>query len=221
LQRLASSSHSLFHSAIRLPSNVRYRRAGSGTPQHRRGAKRAPDPSKGAYRLRRAERSRSCEMGLRGGQRQALCLFTPSVALAAHLRTTFRSASRCSARLHGHCLQRPYFGSSFASVPADFPYLPKFNCATVNREALRARRKIIAGRQSSGPARQRGDMKTVRELSVGRPCITLGFVLRETASRISYRDRHGTSKFISKRWAVHTEPCPSCPDCPKTIYPEG
>ena len=28
-------------------------------------------------------------------------------------------------------------------------------------------------------------MKTVRELSVGRPCTTLGFVLRETASRIS------------------------------------
>jgi hypothetical protein len=53
-------------------------------------------------------------------------------------------------------------------------------------------------------------VKTVRELSVGRPCITLGFVLRETASRISYRDHHGTSKFISKRWAVHTEPCPSC-----------
>jgi hypothetical protein len=49
--------------------------------------------------------------------------------------------------------------------------LPKFNCATVNREALRARRKIIAGtgRQSSGPARQGGySVKTVRELSVGR-----------------------------------------------------
>ena len=93
----------------------------------------------------------------------------------------------------------------------------------MNREALRARRKIIAGtgRQSSGPARQGGySVKTVRELSVGRPCITLGFVLRETASRISYRDRHGTSKFISKRWAVHTEPCPSCPDYPKAKYPD-
>ena len=63
-------------------------------------------------------------------------------------------------------------------------------------------------------------MKTVRELSVGRPCVTLGFVLRETVSRISYRDRHGTSKFISKRWAVHTEPCPSCPDYPKAKYPD-
>jgi hypothetical protein len=60
-------------------------------------------------------------------------------------------------------------------------------------------------------------VKTVRELSVAGPCIILGLVLRETARRISYRDRHGTSKFISKRrWAVHTEPCPSCPDCPKT-----
>ena len=71
----------------------------------------------------------------------------------------------------------------------------------MNREALRARRKVIAGtgRQSAGPTRGYS-VKTVRELSVGRPCITLGLVLRETASRISYRDRHGTSKFISKRW---------------------
>jgi hypothetical protein len=61
-------------------------------------------------------------------------------------------------------------------------------------------------------------MKTVRELTVAGPCITLGVVLRETASRISYRDRYGTSKFISKRWAVHTEPCPSCPDYPKADY---
>ena len=90
----------------------------------------------------------------------------------------------------------------------------------MNREALRARRKVIAGlcRQSSGPGGY--SVKTVRELSVGGPCITLGFVLRETASRISYRDRHGTSKFISKRWAVHTEPCPSCPDYPKAKYPD-
>ena len=65
-------------------------------------------------------------------------------------------------------------------------------------------------------------MKTVRELSGAGPCITLGVALRETAWRISYRDRHGTPKFISKRrWAVHTEPCPSCPDYPKTKYPVG
>jgi hypothetical protein len=61
-------------------------------------------------------------------------------------------------------------------------------------------------------------MKTVRELTVAGPCITLGVLLRETASRISYRDCYGTSKFISKRWAVHTEPCPSCPDYPKADY---
>jgi hypothetical protein len=38
-------------------------------------------------------------------------------------------------------------------------------------------------------------VKTVRELSGAGPCFTLGVVLRETAWRISYRDRHGTSKF--------------------------
>jgi hypothetical protein len=56
-------------------------------------------------------------------------------------------------------------------------------------------------------------VKTVRELRVAGPCITVGLVLRETARRISYRDRHGALKFISTRWAAaHTEPCPSCPD---------
>ena len=59
-------------------------------------------------------------------------------------------------------------------------------------------------------------MKTVRESRVTGPCATLGFLLRETPSRISYRDRYGTSKFVSRRWAVHTEPCLSCPDHPKT-----
>jgi hypothetical protein len=69
---------------------------------------------------------------------------------------------------------------------------------------------------------QRGySVKTVRELSVAGPCITLGLVLRESDWRISYRDRHGTPKFISRRWAVHTEPCPSCPDHSKTKYPDG
>jgi hypothetical protein len=145
-----------------------------------------------------------------------------TAALAAHLpSTTSRST-------------RPLLGQNCTGIVSDAyllvsrlrasrkPSLRKFNCATVNREALRARRMVIAGtgRQSSRPARQ-GDysVKTVRELSVGGPCITLGFVLRETASRISYRDRHGTSKFVSKRWAVHTEPCRSCPDCPIAKYP--
>jgi hypothetical protein len=63
-------------------------------------------------------------------------------------------------------------------------------------------------------------VKIVREKSVAGPCITLGVVLRETASRITYRDRHGEQKFISKRWPVHSEPCPSCPDHPKAKYPD-
>jgi hypothetical protein len=67
--------------------------------------------------------------------------------------------------------------------------------------------------EAFGYRRGRGySVKTIRELSVAGPCITLGLVLRETDRRISYRDRHGTPKFISKRWAVHTDPCPSCPD---------
>jgi hypothetical protein len=58
-------------------------------------------------------------------------------------------------------------------------------------------------------------VKTVRELSVAGPCITLGVVLRETASRISYRDRHGTyQSHIELRaaympdaaWAVSVHP---------------
>jgi hypothetical protein len=123
--------------------------------------------------------------------------------------------------------------------------LQKFNGASVNREALRARLTVIASTcraqpattlvsratltgqarwqaQSSRLARQRGySVKTVRESSVAGPCITLGLVLRETDRRISYCDRHGTPKFISRRWAIHTEPCPSCPDHPKTKYRDG
>jgi hypothetical protein len=64
-------------------------------------------------------------------------------------------------------------------------------------------------------------MKTVRERSVAGPCTILGPVLRETERYINYRDRHGTLKFISRRWAIHIEPCPSCPDHPKTKYPDG
>ena len=58
-------------------------------------------------------------------------------------------------------------------------------------------------------------VKIVREKSVAGPCTTLGVVLRETDLRITYRDRYGEQKFISKRWPVHSEPCPSCPDYPK------
>jgi hypothetical protein len=63
--------------------------------------------------------------------------------------------------------------------------------------------------------------KTVRERNGAGPCTLLGPVLRETDRNISYRDRRGTQKFISKRWMVHTEPCLSCPDHPKTKYPDA
>ena len=61
-------------------------------------------------------------------------------------------------------------------------------------------------------------VKIVREKSVAGPCTTLGVVLRETASRIAYRDRRGEHKFISKHWPLHTEPCPSCPDYPNADF---
>jgi hypothetical protein len=64
-------------------------------------------------------------------------------------------------------------------------------------------------------------VKTARERSVAGPCTILGLVLREADQHISYRDRDGTPKFVSRRWAVHTEPCPSCRDHPKTKYPDG
>jgi hypothetical protein len=63
-------------------------------------------------------------------------------------------------------------------------------------------------------------LKTARERSVAGPCTILGPVLREADQQISYRDRHGAPKFISRRWA-HTEPCRSCPDHPMTKYPDG
>jgi hypothetical protein len=64
-------------------------------------------------------------------------------------------------------------------------------------------------------------LKTAREQrSVAGPCTILGPVLQETDRYISYRDRHGMRKFISKRWAVHSTPCPLCPDHPKTKYPD-
>ena len=66
-------------------------------------------------------------------------------------------------------------------------------------------------KSESGPTLK----KIAREPSATAPCATLGVVLRETDRYISYRDRHGTHKIISKRWAVHSEPCPSCPDYPE------
>ena len=70
------------------------------------------------------------------------------------------------------------------------------------------------------PAMDFRRLKTARERSGTGPCTILGPVLQETDRYISYRDRHRTPKFISKRWAVHTTPCPLCPDHPKTKYPD-
>jgi hypothetical protein len=64
-------------------------------------------------------------------------------------------------------------------------------------------------------------MKTVRAFSEAGPCITLGAVLRETDHCVSYRDRQGATTLIRIDRTVHTEPCPSCPDHPRTKYPYG
>jgi hypothetical protein len=100
----------------------------------------------------------------------------------------------------------------------------------VNHEALRARQTVIAstydrassvaGGLEALAAKEAAALKTVRESSVTGPCVTLGLALGETGRRISYRDRHGTTRFVSKRWAVHIEPCPACSDHPKTKYPD-
>src|SRR5262249_31994424 len=64
-------------------------------------------------------------------------------------------------------------------------------------------------------------MKTVRAFSEAGPCITLGAVLRETDHCVSYRDCQGATTLISIDRTVHTEPCPSCPDHPRTKYRYG
>jgi hypothetical protein len=78
--------------------------------------------------------------------------------------------------------------------------------------ATRIERSPLLGRDPVGLARPiaahfvQAGVKIVREKSVAGPCITLGVVLRETTLRITYRDRHGEQKFISKRWPVHSGP---------------
>ena len=84
------------------------------------------------------------------------------------------------------------------------------------QHVLRRGRNRLAGALSRGIR-----MKSVRTFSGAGPCITLGLILREMDHCVSYRDRQGVRKFISKDCAVHTEPCPACPDHPRTKYPEG
>lgn len=57
----------------------------------------------------------------------------------------------------------------------------------------------------------------LREGCVCGPCQILGKVLRESATRITYRDRQGEKWITKMRWPLlHTEPCPTCPDHPAT-----
>jgi hypothetical protein len=68
------------------------------------------------------------------------------------------------------------------------------------RERVRVPQEVTdAAVIEAGAAKRLQRVKTVRELSVVGPCITLGLVLRETGRRISYRDRQGKLKFISRQ----------------------
>jgi hypothetical protein len=56
------------------------------------------------------------------------------------------------------------------------------------------------------------EKKTVRQFSRIGPCLVLGPLLKQTATRIYYRRRDGKQAWASK-WSqllVHVEPCPSC-----------
>ena len=68
-------------------------------------------------------------------------------------------------------------------------------------------------------------MTTVREVSRAGPCITLGTLVRKTASTLYYRDRLNVVSHRSGRAVecglVHTLPCRSCRDHPNTSYPDG
>jgi hypothetical protein len=64
-------------------------------------------------------------------------------------------------------------------------------------------------------------MKTAREPRPYAPCDVLGPVVRETDRAVTYRRRRDNTLIIlARRWGVHVEPCPACPDHPKTRYPE-
>ena len=68
---------------------------------------------------------------------------------------------------------------------------------------------------------------TLREFSRAGPCIVLGEFERYTAKSVFYRDRHGVvirrarAMRFSSLSRIHTEPCRSCRDHPRTLYPEG
>ena len=57
-------------------------------------------------------------------------------------------------------------------------------------------------------------MKTVRQFSRVGPCLVLGGLVMQTATRIFYRPRDGKTAWAMKssKLLVHLEPCPSCRD---------
>ena len=64
-------------------------------------------------------------------------------------------------------------------------------------------------------------MRTLREFNRAGPCVPLGGLVKETASRFHYRDHDGRVRMCGKGHGRHLDPCPSCRDHPKTQYPEG
>ncbi len=68
-------------------------------------------------------------------------------------------------------------------------------------------------------------VQTVREFSSAGPCITLGTLLKQTASTVTFQERDGS---LGKRGGnrlkcglIHIEPCCSCRDHATTQYPNG
>ena len=64
-------------------------------------------------------------------------------------------------------------------------------------------------------------MKTVRQFSRVGPCLVLGELVMQTATRIFYRPRDGKTAWAMKssKLLVHLEPCPSCRDHERSISP--
>jgi hypothetical protein len=60
--------------------------------------------------------------------------------------------------------------------------------------------------------------KIAREPRRFAPCDVLGEVVNETERRVTYRRRDGKVVFLSRRWGVHTEPCPHCLDAEKQKF---
>jgi len=65
--------------------------------------------------------------------------------------------------------------------------------------------------------------KTVRRFSAAGPCITLGAFVKRTHKFLVYRDKYnGKEKRIGHAHDLaHVEPCRSCRDHERTMYPHG